>query len=490
MATKPPPPPADSSSSRHFSDRTFQSAPISQQSKKAIKHQFMSDVQAATIDLGLAGKDLLVQAKTGTGKTMAFLLPAIERLAKAPQPLDGISMLVLAPTRELAIQIEQEAVMLLQHHTNITVGHIIGGTKPHQTLHKILNKPPTILIATPGRLHDHLTTPETADDVRAQFKGLKTLVYDEADRLLDQGFKRDLDGILSALPDRRVSPRQVMLFSATVSKDIREIAGKALSKDHEFVSTLLEDEANAHEHVPQTYIVTPFANTFPTLLNILRHDRLLHANSNTTPAKPLQTARQKQPPFQIQEAVLVSSDVTARGMDFPGVTLVVQVGIPSSPEQYIHRLGRTARAGKSGRGIIVLDPCEKNFISMTKEMRALAVQPTDPPFETVDLSSEKAEVARALPSVQSMTKEQAYRAWLGYYKTFLKVVKWDREELVRRANAYVREALGWEEEDVPGVEPMLVGRMQMRGVPGLNIVRREVTPGSKPKPKPKTTRSE
>ncbi|KAG5351440.1 hypothetical protein C0989_006451 [Termitomyces sp. Mn162] len=542
----PPPPPADSSSSRHFSDRTFQSAPISQQSKKAIKHQFMSDVQAATIDLGLAGKDLLVQAKTGTGKTMAFLLPAIERLAKAPQPLDGISMLVLAPTRELAIQIEQEAVMLLQHHTNITVGHIIGGTKPHQTLHKILNKPPTILIATPGRLHDHLTTPETADDVRAQFKGLKTLVYDEADRLLDQGFKRDLDGILSALPDRRVSPRQVMLFSATVSKDIREIAGKALSKDHEFVSTLLEDEANAHEHVPQTYIVTPFANTFPTLLNILRHDRLLHANSNTTPAKlstipyrpqgksnPLSkskvivffpTARHVSfayellsalpglpPVYEIHsrnrqgarerasadftnaaEAVLVSSDVTARGMDFPGVTLVVQVGIPSSPEQYIHRLGRTARAGKSGRGIIVLDPCEKNFISMTKEMRALAVQPTDPPFETVDLSSEKAEVARALPSVQSMTKEQAYRAWLGYYKTFLKVVKWDREELVRRANAYVREALGWEEEDVPGVEPMLVGRMQMRGVPGLNIVRREVTPGSKPKPKPKpkTTRSE
>ncbi|KAG5634853.1 hypothetical protein DXG03_005671 [Asterophora parasitica] len=114
--------------SRHFSDRKFQDANISTQSKAGIEHEFMSDVQAATLDLGLAGKDLLVQAKTGTGKTIAFLLPAIERLLKVKQRLAGISVLVLAPTRELALQIEEEAQILLKHHNGFKVGHVIGGT--------------------------------------------------------------------------------------------------------------------------------------------------------------------------------------------------------------------------------------------------------------------------------------------------------------------------------------------------------------------------
>ncbi|KAG6867359.1 hypothetical protein C0993_003844 [Termitomyces sp. T159_Od127] len=229
--------------SRHFSDRTFQSAPISAESKRAIPHEFMSDVQAATIDAGLSGKDLLVQAKTGTGKTMAFLLPAIERLAKVAQPPRGVSILVLAPTRELALQIEQEALVLLKHHTHMTVGHVMGGTNNRTSLNTILRNPPTILVATPGRLYDHLTTPEYASAVQAQFRGLRTLVYDEADRLLDQGFKRELDGILRALPDRHVSPRQVMLYSATISKDIREVRFESAFA---FRLTLCERLRNKH----------------------------------------------------------------------------------------------------------------------------------------------------------------------------------------------------------------------------------------------------
>jgi len=139
--------PVSPSASRHFSDRKFQDANLSTQSKAGIEHEFMSDVQAATLDvrppsfiyisigyssllqLGLSGKDLLVQAKTGTGKTIAFLLPAIERLLKVKTPLQGISVLVLAPTRELALQIEEEAKLLLKHHNKFTVGHVIGGTK-------------------------------------------------------------------------------------------------------------------------------------------------------------------------------------------------------------------------------------------------------------------------------------------------------------------------------------------------------------------------
>ncbi|KAF8067737.1 P-loop containing nucleoside triphosphate hydrolase protein [Lyophyllum atratum] len=561
--------PASPSASRHFSDRKFQDANLSAQSKAGIEHEFMSDVQAATLDLGLSGKDLLVQAKTGTGKTIAFLLPAIERLLKARTPLQGISVLVLAPTRELALQIEEEAKLLLKHHKNFTVGHVIGGTKANQSLNTLLKKPPTILIATPGRLHDNISTPEVA----AQFRGLQALVYDEADRLLDQGFRRELSGILAALPNRKVAPRQVMLFSATISKEIKEVAKEALSADHAFVSTLLEDEVNTHEHVPQTHIVTRFANTLPLALHILRQERLTHALPSVTPqalslSKPtlsnlpasqpaaasaalstsktivfFPTARHVSLAYELlaslpglppvyelhsrksqearskasarfkdaQEAVLVSSDVAARGMDFPGyaalslinhyneplliapfarsVTLVVQLGLPASSEQYIHRLGRTARAGQGGRGIIVLDPAEARFLEQ-KDVRPFGITP-DPQFTAAastpsttpdPLASERTEVAQALSrtlpagrGVDEDTKAQAYRAWLGYYNSHTKLLRWDKAGLVRVGGAYVREALGWgvggEGGLLPEMETKLIGKMGLKGVEGMNVVK-------------------
>ncbi|KAF5375697.1 hypothetical protein D9615_009383 [Tricholomella constricta] len=500
--------------SRHFSDRKFQDANLSTQSKAGIEHEFMSDVQAATLDLGLAGKDLLVQAKTGTGKTIAFLLPAIERLLKAKQPLKGISVLVLAPTRELALQIEEEAKQLLKHHKRFTVGHVIGGTKANQSLNTLLKKPPTILIATPGRLHDHLSSPEIA----VQFSSLQALVYDEADRLLDQGFRRELRGILSALPDRRQVPRQVMLFSATISDEIKQISKETLSADHAFVSTLLEDEVNTHAHVPQTHIIAPFASTLPLALHILRQERLTHAlpTGTTSLSKTIvffPTARHVSFAYELlstlpglppvlelhsrksqdartkasarfrdaTEAVLLSSDVAARGMDFPGVTLVLQLNLPASTEQYIHRLGRTARAGAGGRGILVLDPAEQRFLAL-KDVRPLGIAP-DPQFAQFMLSpaaQEYAEVRDATTGkgkgkVDEDTKAQAYRAWLGYYNSHLKLVGWDKGALVGAGNAYVREALGWQGGDgdgaLPEIETRMVGKMGLRDVPGLNIVK-------------------
>ncbi|KAG6856979.1 hypothetical protein H0H87_011368 [Tephrocybe sp. NHM501043] len=512
-------------SSKHFSDRTFQSASLSCESKAAIKHEYMSDVQAATIDLGLAGKDMLVQAKTGTGKTIAFLLPAIERLAKARQPPKGISVLVLAPTRELALQIEKEAQILIEHHKHMSVGHVIGGLGHVKSLNTILKQQPTILVATPGRLFDHLTTPEIAASVQSKFTGLQALVYDEADRLLDQGFRRELDGILKGLPDRQQSPRQVMLFSATISKEIQQIAQQALNKDHVFVSTLLEDEANTHEHVPQTSIIAPFNATLPLSLRIIADDRAIHPKMSkvimffptarhvslaaellqAVPGLPTvyelhsrmsQTARVKASAkfAEAQEAVLVSSDVAARGMDFPGyvvaaalafvrelnVTLVVQLGLPASTEQYIHRLGRTARAGTAGRGTIILDPSEAPFLG-TRATITLGIKP-DSSESLPLLAEEEAMIATALKVVSPNTKAQAYRAWLGYYKAHLKLMKWTSEKLVVEANKYVKEALGWkgteelEEGQVgegkpPSVEPKLVGKMGMKGVKGLNIVK-------------------
>ncbi|KAF7332308.1 hypothetical protein MKEN_00112200 [Mycena kentingensis (nom. inval.)] len=497
---------------KHFSARRFADAPISEASKQGIKHEFMSDVQAATIDHALSGVDLLVQAKTGTGKTLAFLLPSIERMAKMKDLAERkISMLVLSPTRELALQIEEEAHTLIEKHP-FSVKHAIGGTNMNATGQRILQDPPRILIATPGRLLDHL---ENTANFKHLFKDLRVIVYDEADRLLDQGFRRELDKILAFLPDKTKFPRQALLFSATVSSEIKQVAKSAMSPGYKFVSTLKEDEINAHEHVPQQSLVLPFDQHFAATLAFLQQDRALHRGSSKTMIF-LPTARavgffaealSKLPPGTLppvydihsrksqparnkaaesfkaaKEAVLISSDVTARGMDFPGVTLIIQTGLPANAEQYIHRLGRTARAGASGRGVLVLSEAESFFLN-DKTIRGFGLTqvPKSPSETGYHLPDEQLAMAAdamrsAISGVTDDVKAQAYRAWLGFYNGSLRNLNWTKEQLVREANAYVMETLGWTGAELPTIEKKAIGMMNLRNVPGLNVV------ASPPKP--------
>lgn len=168
-----------------------------------------------------------------------------------------------------------------------------------------------------------------------------------------------------------------------------------------------------------------------------------------------------------KSAVLLSSDVAARGMDFPGVTLVLQVGLPANSDQYIHRLGRTARAGAAGRGILLLSSPEKFFLG-TPGMRDIPLTPAPVPPSSIPLSLEN--VAREM-------KEQAYRAWLGYYNGYSKAMGMSKQELVEAASEYAVEALGWTKGELPpGLEPRAVGMMGLKGVKGLNIQRRIVAP--------------
>jgi ATP-dependent RNA helicase MSS116 len=338
--------PATNDQRRHFSNQTFAEAPISKASKAGIKHKYLSDVQAATLSLGLAGKDLLVQAKTGTGKTMAFLLPSVERLATvSPPPRQGqVSILILSPTRELALQIEEEAKTLLTCHS-FRAQHAIGGTSITAEQHRMRNERCDILIATPGRLLDHLEN----GDVRSRLANVQCLILDEADRLLDQGFMNDLQKIFTFLPPRTQVPRQAMLFSATMSAEVKQVVGKALSGDYQFVSTLTEEEANTHEHVPQSVISAPLSDTLATTLAVVREDKATHgaaskimifcptARSTGLAADVFRKIKGLPPVLEIhsrksqsqrskaaeafknaKNAILFSSDVAARGMDFPG----------------------------------------------------------------------------------------------------------------------------------------------------------------------------
>ncbi|PBK67073.1 DEAD-domain-containing protein [Armillaria solidipes] len=474
------------------SDRTFKSLSISEVSKSAIKHEFMTKVQAETIDHALTGQDLLVQARTGTGKTLAFLLPAIETLSKN-KSRKGVSILVLSPTRELAIQIAREAETLAHPH-GLKVFTVYGGNNPRAELSKFNSQGCDILIATPGRLADHLEN----HGFHRHLSDLRVYILDEVDRLLDVGFKPQLDQIQKYLPK---TPRQTLHFSATISKDVQQVAKSQLRAGFKFVNTIHEDERATHEHVEQSHIITPFSHHLPTLLHLIKEDQDMHkgsskqvvffptarhvdaafhalSNIDGLPTLTLmhsrltQKARERSSDkFRAERsAILLCSDVAARGVDFPGVTAVFQVGLPVNGEQYIHRLGRTARAGAAGRGTLILDPDEQAFLSQ-RALQGISI-PKKESLTTEMIESLRVVTNEALVKIDDKVKEQAYKAWLGYYNSNLKTTKWNKVELVNKATLYAQECLGWTSALPPLIEARTVGMMHLKNVPGLNIGRR------------------
>ncbi|KAB8291711.1 hypothetical protein EYC80_006509 [Monilinia laxa] len=453
-----------------------------------LKFDHMMPVQAATLRPLLSERaDCLAQAKTGTGKTIAFLIPAIQTLInKQRRPRDGISLLVLTPTRELAQQIAKEASQLLQRLPTFKVGFAIGGTNKNSEEKNILNGC-NILIATPGRLFDHLSDEKVID----AFRNLDTIVLDEADRLLDMGFMNAIKDIVKRLPDKEKTDRQGMLFSATIAPHVEKVAHLVLSKDYKFISTIPKGEVNTHERVPQHLVTVPnFSDVAPAMVGSIREEIELEGETSFkaivfAPTAALvdfyadllsqlpnlprimalhsrvsQTKRTKvTTDYRLaKNGILVATDVVARGMDFPAVTNVFQVGIPSDKESYIHRLGRTARAGKEGRGVFIITEAESAFAKWTlKDIQFITT--------AADLSS-ASEVLRVASTLENHTK--TYQAWLGYYKNHLRLMKWDNAELVRQGSVYAKEGLGAPE--TPAIYRGVVGKMGLKGTPGLNVI--------------------
>jgi ATP-dependent RNA helicase MSS116 len=215
-------------------------------------YEQMTLVQEQTIPLALTGVDLLAKAKTGTGKTLAFLIPAIEAALRAKaegKAQNMVKILVISPTRELASQIYDEVRLLCQFHA-LSAQVIVGGTNVNKDLTGFKSNP-DVLIATPGRLNDHL---ENSGALRRQMQELKVLVFDEADQLLDMGFRPAIEKTLRNLAPKET--RQTLLFSATMPADVSKIASMAMrDAASEFVDTVGEEE-NTHQHVEQKVVVT------------------------------------------------------------------------------------------------------------------------------------------------------------------------------------------------------------------------------------------
>ena len=327
--------------------------------------EYCTPIQAQTLPLALAGQDVAGQAQTGTGKTAAYLVAAFQRLLTAPAPASSVSaprVLVLAPTRELVVQIHRDAQVLAQH-TGIRLGLVFGGTDYRQQ-RDLIAAGVDLLVGTPGRLIDYHKQKVFS------LKAVSVLVLDEADRMFDLGFIKDIRFVLRRLPPPEC--RLNLLFSATLSYRVTELAYEYMN-DPRMVA--VAPEQVTADRVRQCCYLVANEEKIPLLVGLLRRFaagrtmvfvntkreaerlwRYLHGNglgaamlSGDVPQKKrLRLLRQ----FQSGELpILVATDVAARGLHIPGVTHVINFDLPADAEDYVHRIGRTARAGEAGDAI-------------------------------------------------------------------------------------------------------------------------------------------
>jgi len=325
-------------------------------------------VQSGVIPLALAGGDVIACAETGTGKTAAFLVPVLQRFLNEPAPQPPRTRaLVLAPTRELAVQIEDQ-VQGLTYHTTVSSIAVYGGV-PMTAQEQALKAGVDIVVATPGRLMDHMRH-ESID-----FSGLEVLVLDEADRMLDMGFWPDVQRILAALP----AQRQTLLFSATMPAEVLKLTQEFL-QDPKYVQVGRRGgPAATISHAVQT---VPANEKTQWLAQWLRHDaqgpvlvfcrtkigaeklasRLSGMGIRTAALHADRTQQQRQAAVEGFRTgtypVLVATDVAARGLDIDGIAHVVNFEVPDTPETYVHRVGRTGRAESTGSALTLVAPEE------------------------------------------------------------------------------------------------------------------------------------
>lgn len=456
-------------------------------------YDFMTPVQEKVLtELPNFAADCLVQAKTGTGKTIAFLLPALQTLLVSKVPLrEGVRILIISPTRELALQIKEECdVITSELRPRIQCHTAFGGTRKEKHLKDFVEGTPTVLVATPGRLNDYLSD----DYIAERFGSLQTLVLDEADRMLDAGFLPAINQILGRLPPKSTG-WQGMCFSATIPGSIKSVLSKVLKPGYTRLSTVDPDDIPTIEQVTQYFIVIPtVSETFASLHALIEQERrqspenfkaivfgttanqvaLLYDLYQNLPNQVLkvyelhsrltQNARTRTTEEfkKTSSGVMFASDVIGRGMDFQGVGVVIQVGLPSNGEQYVHRVGRTARAGNEGRAVLLLTDREKYFLAVNKQ---LPIQPYP-----IDISASAAQavpiVNEGLNGIGDQAKSKAYQAFLGFHKTYMKQLRLDAVGLVAMANEYAA-ALGCPE--TPMIDKQVVGKMGLRGTKGLNV---------------------
>lgn len=557
----------------------------------AIEHKMklstMTEIQHKTFMAASSGQDILGRARTGTGKTLAFILPALEnalRLGRVPGPPytthnnndkssnnnTGIAILVLSPTRELAMQIHNQAQILTSSHANSSMDHVhyaqkqsrmtsqvmFGGLSRNVDIQKLQDNCPYILVATPGRLIDHIKSSHVRGvPFREMIENVSIFVLDEADRCLDMGFRTDMDYILSHKGKKPTmeenETQQTLLFSATLPKDLRSIMAKNMRKDYLTVDCIRDVDPASHTNasVDQSFVTLPTSSSsnndanyryitglvdilediihirntqdhkvivfFPTtskcqffsyLFNTIFRIPVLEIHSKKTQQNRTTVSKNFR---KFSKGILFTTDVSARGVDYPNVTHVIQFGSADSRETYIHRLGRTGRAGKVGRGIIIcgMNSEENQFVK--RELNGLDIKRDDryqrlvngevvaqdgdggggmkgavkrKEINDVRLQKIYASVRGEDGGDANVSKlaKQSYRSLLGYNLTQMKNLGLrSKDEVVAYINSLAVQC-GFEDHTIPKISPKLVQTLGLKGIRGLNIGRSESTDSYSP----------
>lgn len=412
--------------------KDFTDLPLSEPTKAGLKSchfAVMTDIQAKAIPLAMKGADILGAAKTGSGKTLAFVIPVLENLYRAQcvGADAGLGAMIISPTRELAIQIFDVLYKIGRKGHIFAAGLIIGGKSLQEEQDALARM--NIVVCTPGRILQHLS--QTA---AFNVDNLKMLVLDEADRILDMGFQKDVDAILEYLPKER----QTLLFSATQTKRVSDLARLSL-QDPEYISVHEAASTATPKSLQQNYVITPLPEKLDTLWSFIQASKkskiLVFLSSGKQVRFVYESFRHLQPGIPLlhlhgrqkqtarlditsrfsasKNSCLFATDVVARGLDFPAVDWVVQVDCPEDADTYIHRVGRTARYERDGRAVIFLDPSEEE--GMLKRLEQKKV-----PIERINIRAKKQQSIKN--QLQNMCFKDPQLKYLGQ-KAFVSYVR-------------------------------------------------------------------
>lgn len=331
-------------------------------------------VQAAAIPRAMTGEDLMVSSQTGSGKTAAFMLPVLNRIAEMPANKGtSVQVLVLTPTRELAQQVADATRVYGSNMNGLRIATVVGGM-PYGAQIKALSRRVDVLVATPGRLIDHLQAK------RVNLSGVQTLVLDEADRMLDMGFIEEIESIIARIP----AQRQTLLFSATLDGTVAQLAARMMREPSRLE---LAGQKQRHENITQTLL---YADDGSHKLRLLDHllrdselDQAIVFTSTKRGADDLagylseqgyeagalhgdMNQRQRTRTLGLLQRgklrILVATDVAARGIDVQGISHAFNYDLPMQAEDYVHRIGRTGRAGRNGQAYTLATHAERHKV--------------------------------------------------------------------------------------------------------------------------------
>lgn len=415
-----------------LTNRRFNELDLSEKTLDALNEmgfERMTEVQARCIPHGLSGRDILGAARTGSGKTLAFLIPIIELIHRVKWTnRNGTAAVIISPTRELALQIYGVISDVCKYHSQ-THGICIGGANRKMEAMK-LERGVAILVATPGRLLDHLQNTQGF-----VFKNLLALIIDEADRCLEIGFEEEMHQIIKYLPKKR----QTMLFSATQTTKVEDLVRVSFKNKPIYVGVHDKSSISTVAGVEQGFVVVASENRFLLLYTFLRrnlkkkvivfmsscnavkfyYELLNHVDIPVLDLHGRQKQTKRTTTFnkfcKADTAILICTDVAARGLDIPSVDWIIQFDPPDEPKEYIHRVGRTARGTETkGKALLFLLPAELGFL---RHLKAAKVPVNEYEFPQCKIAKVQPQLEKLISTNYALNKsgKDAYRSYLHAY---------------------------------------------------------------------------